>query len=252
MKFIGLLMCLATLLFSSCSVEIAMQVDKDNSGNMAFKVDMSQMFEMFGAFGDSISKEEMDSVVLEGGMEGFKEAFEEESVNKLKESGITNLSAGLEDGKYMVIRYDYADINRAYDFFFVLDTNLTAEQIKELKEVEYFKTGKDELVISFHEDGFKDAMKGGMGEDMPDMGEMEGMDMSFMTSMFNIKQSWEFERPIARIIDKNDLPIIVKGNKVYYSTNMTNYLEEFVGHSITIIFDDGKTDPPPTKKKRRK
>lgn len=252
MKFIGFLLCLVTLLLSSCTIELAMQVNKDYSGNMALKVDMSQMFEMLSMFEDSISQKEIDSMVLDGGMEGFQEAFEEESIAKLKESGITNLTAGMEDGKFMVIRYDYADINNAYDFFFVLDTNATEEQIKELNAVKYFKADKDKLTINFNDEGLKDAMKGGMGDEMDGMEGMGDMDMSFMTSMLNIKQSYTFERPVTQVIDRNDLPIITKGNKVYYSVNLDEYQADFVGNSITVVFDDNLKVPESSTKKKKK
>lgn len=252
MKFIGFLLCLVTLMLTSCSIELAMQVNRDYSGNMALKVDMSQMFEMLTMFEDSISQKDIDSMVLDGGMEGFQEAFEEESIAILKESGITNLTAGMEDGKYMVIRYDYADINHAYDFFFVLDTNATEEQIKELKAVKYFKVDKDKLTINFNDEGLKDAMKGGMGDETNDMEGMGEMDMSFMTSMFNIKQSYTFERPVAKVIDNNDLPINTKGNKVYYSVNLTEYQDDFVGNSIIVVFDDNLIAPESSAKTKKK
>jgi len=72
--------------------------------------------------------------------------------------------------------------------------------------------------------------------------EMEGMemDMSFMTNLFSIKQSYEFERKIKEIND-NDLPIRLKDNKVYYTVNLSEYLKEFAGQEIEVVFESGKT-----------
>jgi len=221
------------LLFTSCSIEMNMTVNKDYSGSHEMIIDISQMMS-FAASMDSLSEGDMDSIMAEISPE---DEITDEDRAILAESGITNLSFGM-DMENMNISYDFEDINRSYDFFYVLDSSITDEERSRMLEIEMFKVEDDRITIRFEDDGLakmlKDEMAAGDGE------EEEEMDMSFMTMLFTFKQSYTFERPVAKIID-NDLPVRLKDGRVYYSTNLSEYLDEFVGKEIVVIFEsEGK------------
>lgn len=232
--FTALLALAIGLLLASCSIDMHMNVHEDYSGTARFKVDISSMLGFMMAM-DSLSEEQMDSAIL-AAMEMDQE-IPEEDLAVLAASGITGVKVGIEERKYFTLDYAFEDMNRAYDIFFVMDSTLTEADLAAMKAIRSFTTGPDRLVIHFTEEGMVDLMNKGMEGDSTE----GGMDMSFMQAMFTINQSFAFERPVARV-ETNGLPIGYEGNRVYYSTNLSEYLKNFVGREAEVWFEGGKPD----------
>ena len=231
MKKLHLFLLSIVILLASCSIEMNLHVNKDNSGSMEMIIDISQMMS-FAASMDSLSQDDMDSIFAEISPE---DEITDEDRAIMAESGITNLTF-IADMENMTISYDFEDINNAYDFFYVMDSTMTDEERKRVQEMKYVKVEDNRTTIMFTDDGLTKMLS----DEMATEGSDTEMDMSFMTSLFTFKQSYTFERPIAEIID-NDLPIRLKDNRVYFSTNMAEYLDEFVGMEIVVIFEtEGK------------
>ena len=216
---------------AACSIQIAMKINEDYSGSVETIIDISQMMSFTGAM-DSLSEEQKDSVVMSMSLE---DELTDSMRLVLDSVGISNMKFGV-DMESMTMSYDFADINHAYDFFTIFDTVEAGEEAKPKKDFAHFRIEADKFYISFTDDG----MSNMMGETMGDGMESEDMDMSFMTNLFSIEQSYEFERKIKEVVD-NDLPIRVKDNRVYYTVNLSEYMNEFVGKEIIIEFDKGKT-----------
>lgn len=252
MKHLRLLLLLPLIFIaSSCAIEMYMQVNADYSGEMELKIDISEMMAFAGAL-DSISPGEKDSIFKEISPEN---EITDEDREVLAASGISNLEFTVNE-EFITITYDYADINRAYDFFYVLDSSLTDEERMQYMEMENFTVEDDRLTIRFSDDGFSKMIRDGLTDE--DEVEDEGMendssdalfgddfDMSFMLNLFTIKQTYTFEREVVDVID-NDLPIRFRENKIYFTINFTEYIDEFVGKEIVVEFESGK------KKKKKK
>ena len=186
-----------------------------------------------------LTEEAMDSIFADISPE---DEMTEEDYQKLEEAGITNLEFSV-DMQYFTIAYDFANIQDAYDFFYVLDTSVTEEERAELLATESFLIQDDQLTILFSDGGIASLLQEGFMEDGGD----EEMDMSFMMNLFTIKQSYKFDRLITDVIDE-DLPIRVKDHEVYFTLNLTEYLDEFVGKSVIVQFE-GHSDKKKKKKK---
>ena len=223
----------------SCSIEMNMHIKADNTGNAEMKVDISQMMSFMMSL-DSISDEERDSMLLEA--MDMDEEFAAEDIAKMEAHGLTNFSMGIEEESFMVIRYDFAKLNDSYDFFYLMDTSVTEEERNEMLATDAFLVEDDKTTILFQDDGLSAMLMTGMAEEGED-----GMDMSFMTSLFTFKQTYKFDRKVVAI-DAGDLPVRLKNNEVYYSTNLAEYLENFIGQEIVVWF----AEPSKGKKKKKK
>lgn len=235
-KLIMTLLAAICLCASSCSIEMNFHIKEDYSGTAEMRVDVSQMISFMMSV-DSLSEEQKDSMLLEA--MDLDEEFTPEELEKMAAHGLTNLTMGLEDETDLVIRYDFERLNDAYDFFYLNDTSLTEAERAEMLESEAFVIEKDKLVITFKEDGISELLASGMEEESE-----EGMDMSFMTSLFTFKQTYSFDRKVVAI-DDGGLPVRLKDNKVYYATNLAEYLDDFIGREVVVYFTE------PGKKKKR-
>jgi len=232
MNKLNLLLVALVVMLASCSIEMNMTVNEDYSGHQEMIIDISSMMS-FAASMDSLSEEDMDSIMAEISPE---DEITDEEREILAESGITNLEFNMDmDMENMKISYDFTDINRSYDFFYVLDSSVTDEERIRMQELEMFKIEDDRITIKFEDDGITKMLE----EEMASEGGDDDMDMSFMTMLFTFKQSYTFARPVADIKD-NGLPVRLDGNRVHYNTNLSEYLKDFTGKEIVVIFEDGK------------
>lgn len=229
MRFIHYLAVLAICLLSSCAIESHLTVNADYTGSVEFKIDISEMLQWAATMDSTeLTEDAMDSIFADMSPE---DEMTNEDYQKLEEVGISNLSFNA-DMEFFTIAYDYKDIRNAYDFFYVLDSSITEEERSELLDAESFVVEKDQLTILFNDGGMTSLLQKGFTEGEDD----EDMDMSFMMNLFSIKQSYKFERAVAEVID-DDLPIRVKDHEIYFTINLSEYLDEFVGNSIVVKFE---------------
>jgi hypothetical protein len=238
---------LAVVLATSCAIEMNMFVHEDYTGEMEVKIDISEMMSFMSSM-DSLSQPQKDSILQ---LMNPESEITDKDRAVLAESGLSGMVFSVDED-YISVEYDFEDINNAYDLFFVLDSSTTEDERRALMEAENFIVEKDRLTIRFTDDGMSEMLSKGMGgsdeEDgsgnEEDMFGEEDLDMNFMLNLFTLKQSFSFARPVAGVVD-NGLPVSVQDNRINFAVSFSEYMDEFVGKEIVVVFESGK------KKKRR-
>jgi len=212
---------LIVMTLSSCNIKMDMQVNRDYSGSLGISVDISQLSSLAISIDSSSEKSIVDMLK---GINPLNDSTGLDMEELEKSAGISDLKFNTSKDK-IELSYGFSDINRAYTLM-ELGDSIIADQEKEIFSVE-----SDRAIIQLTYVGI---IRGIVNDLMSSKDEGE-MNMSFITTLIMLEQSYTFERPVATIVS-NDLPVKLEGNKVSYRTSLAELISKFVGSEIVVVF----------------